>query len=49
MLSPVAGARTLSPSPDDTWGTHLVDINIALGNLVTIVGEQCQAWLAAHP
>jgi hypothetical protein len=49
MLSPVDGARKLSPSPDATWGTHLVDVNIALGNLVTIVGEQSQAWLAAHP
>ena len=49
MLSPVADAQKLTPSPDATWGTHLVDINIALGNLVDIVGAQTQAWLAAHP
>jgi hypothetical protein len=49
MLSPVGAARKLSPSPDATWGTHLVDINIALGNLMAIVGAQSQAWLAAHP
>jgi hypothetical protein len=48
MLSPVANARTLDPSPDDTWGTHLVDINVALGNLVTLVGDQARAWLAEH-
>src|SRR3954464_5398108 len=48
MLSPVDGARMLSPSPDDTWGTHLVDVNIALGNLTTIVGAQSRAWAAAH-
>src|SRR3954452_2829450 len=48
-LSPIAAARKLTPSPDATWGTHLVDINIALGNLVDIVGAQTQAWLAAHP
>ncbi|MDQ3935152.1 MAG: DUF3089 domain-containing protein [Actinomycetota bacterium] len=46
MISPVAGARTLSPSPDDTWGLHVVDVSIALGNLVTIVGEQTRAWVA---
>jgi hypothetical protein len=49
MLSPVGSARKLDPSPDATWGTHLVDLNIALDNLITIVGDQTQAWLAAHP
>jgi hypothetical protein len=44
MLSPIGGARKLSPSPDDTWGVHLVDVNIALGNLVRIVGRQARAW-----
>jgi Protein of unknown function (DUF3089) len=44
MISPVAEARKLSPSPDDTWGVHLVDVNIALGNLVSIVGAQSRAW-----
>lgn len=29
------------------WGLHLVDVNIAMGNLVEIVGEQSKAWLAA--
>ncbi len=44
MLSPVGDARTLSPSPDDTWGTHLVDVNIALGNLLRITGAESKAW-----
>ena len=48
MISPVDGARTLTPSPDDTWGVHLVDVNIALGNLTTIVGAQTRTWLATH-
>ena len=48
MLSPVDGARMLSPSPDDTWGTHLVDVNIALGNLTKIVGLESRAWAKAH-
>jgi hypothetical protein len=49
MLSPVAGARKLNPSPDATWGVHLVDINIALGNLLTIIGTETRTWLAGHP
>ena len=28
------------------WGLHLVDFNIAMGNLVDIVGEQAKAWAA---
>ncbi|HEY1356675.1 MAG TPA: DUF3089 domain-containing protein [Thermoleophilaceae bacterium] len=44
MLSPVGDAKKLSPSPDDTWGVHLVDVNVALGNLVDIVGRQARAW-----
>ena len=26
------------------WGLHLVDINLAMGNLVDIVGKQAKAW-----
>jgi hypothetical protein len=29
------------------WGLHLVDMNLAMGNLVDIVGQQARAWLAA--
>jgi hypothetical protein len=28
------------------WGLHLVDVNLALGNLVDIVGQQAKAWQA---
>jgi hypothetical protein len=28
------------------WGLHLVDANLAMGNLVDIVGRQAKAWLA---
>jgi len=28
------------------WGLHLVDVNVAMGNLVDIVGQQAEAWLA---
>jgi hypothetical protein len=28
------------------WGLHLVDFNIAIGNLIDIVGEQAKTWAA---
>ncbi|AKJ27439.1 DUF3089 domain-containing protein [Caldimonas brevitalea] len=31
------------------WGLHLVDVNLALGNLVDIVGRQAQAYRAQQP
>ena len=26
------------------WGMHLIDVNLAIGNLVDIVGQQARAW-----
>jgi hypothetical protein len=31
------------------WGLHLVDANLAMGNLVDIVHAQGAAWVAKHP
>ncbi|HSZ52909.1 MAG TPA: DUF3089 domain-containing protein [Caulobacteraceae bacterium] len=31
------------------WGLHLIDANLAMGNLVEIVQRQGEAWTAAHP
>jgi hypothetical protein len=33
-------------NPQADWGLHLVDVNLAMGNLVDIVGTQTKAWLA---
>jgi hypothetical protein len=41
------GAPELHALPDATWGLHLVDANIALGDLVTLVHRQA-AQYAAH-
>jgi len=35
--------------PDPNWGLHLVDANIAMGDLVDVVGKQAAAWKAARP
>jgi hypothetical protein len=48
MIAPVGAARKLDPSPDATWGVHLVDVNIALGNLLTITAAEATAWRRAH-
>ncbi len=48
QISPVAGAPTLNAVPDATWGLHLVDANIALGNLTDDVAVEAKAWLKAN-
>jgi pimeloyl-ACP methyl ester carboxylesterase len=45
-ITPRAGAPTPRPSPDPTWGLHLTDANVALGNLTELVGEQAAAFAA---
>ncbi|HWO01099.1 MAG TPA: DUF3089 domain-containing protein [Blastocatellia bacterium] len=30
------------------WGLHLIDVNLAMGNLVEIVGQQSKAYVAAN-
>jgi hypothetical protein len=30
------------------WGLHLIDANLAIGNLVSLVAEDGHAWLASH-
>jgi len=47
-IDPLGGAPTLTPSPDAGWGLHLVDANIALGNLVGLVRHQAERWLITH-
>jgi hypothetical protein len=38
------GAPTPNPSPTPAWGLHLLEANIALGNLVEIVRSQAAAF-----
>ncbi len=48
-ITPLRGAITPKPSPDATWGLHLLDANIALGNLIAIVNRQARAFAAHQP
>ena len=44
QIAPVPGAPTLHPIPDDTWGLHLVDVNMTMGNLLDIVQEETKTY-----
>jgi hypothetical protein len=44
---PLRGAFPLTPYPDATWGLHLADANIALGNLGDLVRRQIRAHLGS--
>jgi Protein of unknown function (DUF3089) len=48
VITPLRGAPVFRASPTPSWGLHLVDANIALGNLVPLVRHQAARWLAAH-
>ena len=43
-ISPLGGAQVATPSPDPTWGLHLLDANIELGNLITLVQREIAAY-----
>ena len=40
QITPQGGAPTLHALPDATWGLHLTDANIALGDLIALVRKQ---------
>ena len=42
------GAQTPTPAPTPDWGLHLLDANIALGNLIGIVKKEAAAFAAAQ-
>lgn len=42
-------ARKGAQTPTPEWGLHLLDANIALGNLVSIVASESRAYLAHNP
>ncbi len=43
-LDPLPGSRRPTWYPEPGWGTHLIDFNVALDPLVTLVGRQAGAW-----
>jgi Protein of unknown function (DUF3089) len=47
-LTSLHGAQVASPAPTPEWGLHLLDANIALGNLITIVKREAAAFASEH-
>jgi Protein of unknown function (DUF3089) len=45
QLTALHGAQVAKPSPDPTWGLHLLDANIALGNLIAVVKSESEAFV----
>jgi Protein of unknown function (DUF3089) len=48
MIKARGGAPLPKPSPTAQWGLHLLDANIALGNLIQIVHAEGKAFLKHH-
>jgi hypothetical protein len=48
MITARDGAPTPKPVPTPGWGEHLLDGNIALGNLIKIVRDEGQAFAKSH-
>ena len=48
QITPRGGAPALNAVPDATWGLHLVDANIALGDLERLVRRQTAAYLRSR-
>ena len=47
-VTPRNGAPVIHPSPTPGWGLHLVDVNLALGNLVGVVHSEALAYAASR-
>lgn len=39
-VRPRGDAQQLNPAPDDTWGLHLADVNLVLGDVLRVVRRQ---------
>ncbi len=44
----IVGDVVIEGEVEPDWGLHIIDVNLALGNLVATVEGQGAAWLAAH-
>jgi hypothetical protein len=42
----IAGDVIVGGKAQPEWGLHLIDANLAMGNLIAIVAEETKAYLA---
>lgn len=48
MVTDLPGTPALRAIPDASWGLHLADVNIAMGNLVGLVTKQAKVYNKRH-
>jgi hypothetical protein len=44
----ITGDVVVNGQVQANWGLHLIDVNLAIGNLVDIVGQQSKTYLTTH-
>ncbi|HWE09305.1 MAG TPA: DUF3089 domain-containing protein [Solirubrobacteraceae bacterium] len=44
QITPLGGAQTPTPSPTPAWGLHLLDANIEMGNLLSVMRSEAAAY-----
>jgi hypothetical protein len=47
-VQPIGDARHLNPAPDRTWGLHILDLNLAYGEIEQILVAQTASYLGAR-
>jgi hypothetical protein len=48
-INAISGDVMFGGKVQEDWGLHLIDANLAMGNLIAIVGDQSEAYLAKSP
>jgi DUF3089 family protein len=48
LVQSANGTPILNPSPDPTWGLHLLDANVAQGDLVSLVASEAARYTRAR-
>ena len=48
-LDDIRGDVVAGGQVNAAWGLHLIDVNLVMGDLVNLVGEQSRAWMARKP
>ncbi|HET8978987.1 MAG TPA: DUF3089 domain-containing protein [Solirubrobacteraceae bacterium] len=43
-IAPLGGAQMPTPAPTPAWGLHLIDANVAMGNLLTVMRREAAAY-----
>ena len=48
LVSPASPDLTVAGRVMPEWGLHLVDMDIAMGHLIDVVGQQARSWVSVR-